>query len=197
LFTNSFYPCTPSSPNYPTFYYQTPGCSYPSTYANKCFLANNSPFAGALNLTAPVNATVSCLTPAPSRTPVVAPVGPTLTPSATPSRSTALSTASIQNVVYASSSTCSGPIEAVTTFAADICILTGNSSLIVTKTGNNVNEQGYTDTACKTAGATTTIPLNTCSIQGSNAVILYAYAPNTLPSAPFTSTTGQVTETFA
>jgi len=71
----------------------------------------------------------------------------------------------------------------------------GNSS-IFTKTGSTANVQGYTDKACKIAGATGSVPLNTCSQVG-EAIIVYAYPANTIPPSPFTSTTGQVIETSA
>ena len=104
---------------------------------------------------------------------------------------------SIQIVNYASPSVCSGPITGATIISTGVCLLTGNSSTILTKTGNIVNVQEYADKACKTAGAPRTIPLNTCTIEGTHALIAYTYAPNTIPPAPFTSTTGQVTRTVA
>jgi hypothetical protein len=87
-----------------------------------------------------------------------------------------------------------------TTYASNIClpigIPSGNSS-IFTKTGNMISVQGFSDYACLIAAAGATIPLNNCIIQYGSAAIFHAYAPNTIPPDPFTSTTGQVTETSA
>jgi len=111
------------------------------------------------------------------------------------------SPASVQIVNYASPSVCSGPITGATTFSTGVCLqfsVTSGNSSIVTKTGNVVSAQGYADSSCQTAlGPSESIRLNTCTVKGGNALIAYAYAPNTIPPAPFTSTTGQVTATYA
>ena len=131
-------------------------------------------------------------------------VEPNIAPSAEPTISlepsiNVVSTASIQIVTFAST-TCSGMVAAARTYAADIClpvgIPSGNSS-ILTKTGNVISAQGYSDFGCSTASASAVIELNTCSIQDESSIIPYADAPNTIPSALFTSVADQVTATYA
>jgi hypothetical protein len=152
---------------------------FPVLYADSqgCFEYSANPhFHQMFSFTAPVNGTATCTSP------------PT-------------SAASVQIVNYASPSVCVGPITGATIISTGVCLqfsLTSGNSSIVTKTGNVVSAQGYADSSCQAAlGPSESIPLNTCTIKGGNALIAYAYAPNTLPPAPFTSTTGQVTETFA
>ena len=108
--------------------------------------------------------------------------------------------ASIQVVEYVSTTDCSGALFSSTTFATGVCLPvnvgTGNAS-IFTLTGNIVTAQDFADKACKTAGGSQNFPLNTCGKLDNNIITLYAYAPNTLAPAPFTTTTGQVTQTEA
>ena len=152
---------------------------FPFWYADSqgCFEYSTNPdFHQMFDFTAPVNGTATCSSPP-------------------------ASTANIQIVTYASNTTCSGPVVASTVIPTDIClpvgIPSGNSS-IFTKTGNVVIAQSYSDFGCSNPDVNVSLgPLNTCSIQDGSAVIFYAYAPNTLPPAPFTSTTGQVTATYA
>jgi hypothetical protein len=152
---------------------------FPVWYADSqgCFEYSTNPdFHQLFSFTAPVNGTATCTSP------------PT-------------SAANIQIVTYASNTTCSGPVVASTVIPTDIClpvgIPSGNSS-IFTKTGNVVIAQSYSDFGCSNPDVNVSLgPLNTCSIQDGSAVIFYAYAPNTLPPAPFTSTMGQVTATYA
>jgi len=108
---------------------------------------------------------------------------------------------SIQLISYASPTACTGAIAGVTTFTTGVCLqfslIQGNYT-IITKTGNAISAQGYADKACATAvGGSDGITLNTCTVKGGSAVIAYAYAANTIPPAPFTSSTGQVTATYA
>ena len=110
-----------------------------------------------------------------------------------------ISTATVQIINYAST-TCSGMVSAASTYATDIClpvgIPAGNSS-ILTKTGDIVNSQAYSDFGCSIAAESNPIPLNNCNNQGDSAIIVYADAPNTIPTALFTSAPDQVTAIFA
>jgi len=121
--------------------------------------------------------------PVPSKAPVVGP------PAAT-----------IQVVFYNNNRTCTGAIVNALIVSTGVCVSitpVGGNSAIYTKTGNTVSVQGYADNTCQTPGNTGSFPLNTCTNQIGQAILVYAYPANTLPPSPFTTTTGQVTQTQA
>ena len=116
-------------------------------------------------------------------------------------RTEAVSSGTIQFISYAVN-TCSGTITNLNVLSLDVClpigIGPGSSYSIITKSGYIVTAQGYSDAACTiTAGASQSLPLNTCTSQGGSYVTLYAYPPNTIPPAPFTTVSGQVTANYA
>jgi hypothetical protein len=94
-------------------------------------------------------------------------------------------------------------VSAASTYATDICLPVGvpsgpaGNSSILTKTGDIVNSQAYSDFGCSIAAESNSISLNNCSSQGDSAIIVYADAPNNIPAALFTSAPDQVTAIYA
>ena len=122
-------------------------------------------------------------------------------PASTAAPTFASTPASIQLISYSSSSTaCSGKIQGAVTLATDVCVPFspgGGNSSILTRAGNGVTAQGYKDKACTIPDDIFNFPLNSCEKVDKIPIVVYAFTANTIPPSPYTTTTGQLTQTYA
>lgn len=184
-----------------SFQYMSGGSSCDLFGLSGCFLSSTSSFAGLLNLTLPVNASIACMG-VPTATPSIAPSQPTVEPSMAPSLpttspsltpSSAASLAAFFQVLYYADDTCSIPAHAVV-YTLNTCLPVDTGSIPGARSyylfsgseRNTLSIVAFSDSECSFGSYLAYVSLDPSSIgQCSSRRIMNLYNYFNFPTLPF------------